>query len=256
MPFRFRFRGKRMKEGSDGKVLQAKDGREQHQHEREQFKAVLQSFGATRIDERLLILDSFLSLEKHLTISELGKLVQERAALDVERDFLIETMKMFCQFGFARELSFETAETLYEHLHLGAHHDHFICIRCGKIQEFVDPDIERLQAIMARDYQFHPLQHKMEIYGLCAACMAKREATLPLHLAANGERVRIVAVGCGREEQKRLADMGLIPGNCIEVINNQTTGPFIVALNETRLAIHADIAGKIMVSHSCRQNEI
>ncbi len=256
MPFRFGFRGNKVKEAGDEKLLPAKDGREQHQREREQFKSVLQTFGATRIKERLLILDIFLSMEEHLAISALEKLVRERSAVDIERDFLVETMKMFCQFGFAQERSFAASETLYEHLHLGTHHDHFICIRCGKIQEFVNPDIERLQTIMARDYQFHPLQHKMEIYGLCASCMAKRAATLPLHLAANGERVRIVSVGCAREEQKRLADMGLIPGSCIEIINNQTTGPFIVALKETRLAIHADIAERIMVSHSCHYDEL
>ncbi len=227
----------------------------QHQREREQFQEVLESFRATRIADRLVVLDIFLAIEEHLTLSELEGLIREKNPELLDREFLKETMEMFCQFGFAQKQTFEAQETLYEHHHLGAHHDHFICTRCGRIQEFVNQELERLQHAIARDFQFHPLQHKMEIYGLCSSCMAQRESSLPLSYAANGERVRIVRILGGREAQSRLADLGLVVGECLEVISNHPSGPFIVASKGTRLAINAGVAQKILVAHSCRHAE-
>lgn len=237
---------------SKGVVPEGLDPQNQHQQEREQFQEVLQSFNASRIEERLEVLDIFLSVEEHLTLTGLKEIVREKKPELLDREFLKETMEMFCQFGFAQKQVFETQEMVYEHHHLGMHHDHFICTRCGKIQEFANSDLERLQHEIAHQFQFHPLQHKMEIYGLCAACMAQREPALSLQYAANGERVRIVTILGGREVQARLADMGLAVGTCLEIVSNHSSGPLIVASKGTRLAINAGLAKKVMVAHACR----
>lgn len=224
---------------------------EQHRIEREQFQAVLESFKATRIKDRLVILDLFLSTEAHITLTELQKMVKARAPHLQDRAFLQETMEMFCQFGFALKRTFETQEALFEHNHLGMHHDHFICTRCGHIQEFHNRELERLQLRIAREFQFHPLQHKMEIYGLCAVCMEQRDTTIPLLYAANGENVQIVQILGGRDVHARLTDMGLAVGTCLKIINNHGSGPCIAAINGMRLAINTGIAQKIIVAHSC-----
>jgi Fur family ferric uptake transcriptional regulator len=231
-------------------------GEERHALEREQFVAVLQSFNATRISDRLAILDIFLSIERHVTLPELEGLIRQQRPEPFERAFVLETMEMFCQFGFAQKITFENQETRYEHHHLGLHHDHFICTRCGQIQEFANDDLERIQRAIAKEFQFHPLQHRMEIYGLCAGCMAMRDDAIPLKMAANGERVRIVQLLGDRAFQARLADMGLTLGTCLEVINNHPTGPTIVAVNTSRLAIDGDIAQHIVVAHACRHDDI
>jgi Fur family ferric uptake transcriptional regulator len=224
----------------------------QHEQEREQFQEVLQSFNASRIEERLVVLDIFLSVEEHLTLGGLEEIIREKNPELLDREFLKETMEMFCQFGFAQKQVFETQDAVYEHHHLGMHHDHFICTRCGKIQEFANQNLEKLQHEIAHQFQFHPLQHKMEIYGLCAACMAQREPALSLQYAANGERVRIVSILGGREVQTRLHDMGLVVGACLEIVSNHSSGPLIVASKGTRLAINAGLAKKILVAHACR----
>lgn len=252
--FKFPFRTEK-KQAGDQACIRELHVHDQHMHERAQFKAVLESFSASRIKERLVVLDIFLSTEEHLTLSSLEEIIRAREPELLDHEFLLETMEMFCNFGFAQKRTFETRETLYEHHHVGAHHDHFICTRCGKIQEFVNPDLERLQMETAAQFQFHPLQHKMEIYGLCSSCMASRESLLPLCYAANGERVRIVQMRGGREVQARLGDMGLAVGTCLEIISNNPSGPSIVAFKDTRLAINSGIAQKIMVAHSCRHAE-
>ncbi len=252
--FGFSFWSAKSKSGQ-GPAQEGLDPQTQHQQEREQFQEVLQSFNTSRIEERLKVLDIFLSVEEHLTLTGLEGIIRAKRPELLDREFLKETMEMFCQFGFAQKQLFETQEAVYEHHHLGMHHDHFICTRCGRIQEFANHDLERLQHEIARQFQFHPLQHKMEIYGLCASCMAQREPALSLQYAANGEQVRIVTILGGREMQARLNDMGLAVGACLEIVSNHSSGPLIVAIKGTRLAINAGLARKIMVAHACRHAE-
>ncbi|MFH1625867.1 MAG: FeoA domain-containing protein, partial [Pseudomonadota bacterium] len=135
----------------------------------------------------------------------------------------------------------------YEHLHLGSHHDHLVCIRCGKILEFYDPEIEALQIELARKKRFHDLQHKMEIYGLCSDCFGKRDPIIPLTTVSPGERVQIEAFNGGGEMARRLTDMGLNLGTEVQVINKGNPGPFLIAVRGARLGIGRGLANKIMV---------
>ncbi|MFO7606373.1 MAG: transcriptional repressor [Desulfurivibrionaceae bacterium] len=227
---------------------------ERHDIERQQFREVLESIEATRIPDRLKILDEFLSVELHITLADMLEFIRAGGNYDYDLEFLRETMEMFCQCGFAQKNEFETQEATYEHHHLGEHHDHFICISCGLIREFRNSRLESLQLEIASGYNFHPLQHKMEIYGLCDDCLAKREKNPPLIQTAVGEKVRVVEVLGSRQFQARMTAMGLNPGALLEVINNNPTGPFIIAVQGTRLALDADMAQSVLVSHACRQN--
>ncbi len=234
------------------KTSQAISEIERHNIERQQFREVLESINATRIPDRLKILDEFLSVELHITLPDMLKFIEAGGITDYPLDFLGETMDMFCQCGFAQKNEFETQEATYEHHHLGDHHDHFICTSCGLIREFRNNRLEGLQMEIAAEFNFHPLQHKMEIYGLCEDCLAKREVNPPLELAAVGEKIRIVEIVGNREMQARMASMGLSPGILLEVINNNPGGPFIVAAHDTRLALDLAMAQSILVTHACR----
>ena len=225
---------------------------EQHNIEHQQFRELLEAINATRIADRLRILDEFLTTELHITLPHLLEFIEAGGIKDYDLDFLRETMEMFCQCGFAQKNEFDAQEPTYEHHHLGDHHDHFICTACGLIKEFHNNRLERLQLEIAAEYGFHPLQHKTEIYGLCDGCLAKREANPPLPLAAIGEKVRIVEILGNRALQARMASMGLSPGTILEVISSNPGGPFIVAAQGTRLALAVEMAESILVTHDCR----
>lgn len=226
----------------------------EHRRDREQFQTVLRSFKATRIPDRLLVLDAFLANEKHVTIYQLAEIISATHPELLDEAFLQETMSMFCQFGFAQRLNFENKETLYEHLHLGEHHDHFICTKCGLIQEFHDDILEERQLEIADNFNFHPLQHKTEIYGLCAKCLSLREPSLPLYMAASGEKVKITDIVGGKGVRRRLAGMGLIVGADLEVISSNQSGQQVVIVNDTRLALGSGVAEKIRVSHASHRS--
>ena len=218
-----------------------------------QFKVIFEREGLDRIDERLAVLEAFLDTENHMTASELTRILREKGVSFLE-DFVAENLKLFSQYGFAQEESFIGQVHRYEHRHLGRHHDHLICVRCGTILEFYNPEIEALQGEVARRMGFYDLQHRMEIYGLCSNCLRTREPTMPLTMATPGERVRIVGFMGGRGAERRLTSMGLNQGAEVEVIKSSGPGPLIVASRETRIALGFGMARKIMVS-TAQNNE-
>jgi Fur family ferric uptake transcriptional regulator len=211
-----------------------------------QFKVIFEQEGLDKIDERLQILEVFLELEDHPTSYELTSVLKDKG-FDFSEDFVSENLKLFTRFGFANEKEFKDQPPRYEHLHLGSHHDHLICIRCGNILEFYNPEIEALQTEVARERGFHNLQHRMEIYGLCSNCFQKREPIMPLTMVSEGETTRIEALNVGRGMVRRLNEMGFNIGTEIQVINKGNPGPFLVTVKGARLGIGRGVANKIMV---------
>lgn len=70
---------------------------------------------------------------------------------------------------------------------------------------------------------------------------------MPLTMAAPGQPVQIVSIAAGLRAARRLAEMGLIPGSEIEIMQNQGCGPLLLAIRDTRLAIERGIAHKLLV---------
>ena len=123
--------------------------------------------------QRLDILDVFLASEKHCTAEALLALTR-KANPSVGCATVYRTVKLLCECGLAREVRFEDGTARYEHLYGHVHHDHLVCSRCGRLVEVVDPEIERLQDRLSRIHGFLPQRHRMEIYGICSACAARR----------------------------------------------------------------------------------
>ena len=217
-----------------------------HQQEKRQFKRLFEKEGINQIQDRMAILEVFLGVEQHISLKDLMNLLAEKG-YDFEPDFIKKTLNLICRYGFASKERFEGRPTLYEHRHLGLHHDHLICTRCQKIVEFKNDQMEHLQVEIAALHGFHVLQHKMEIYGLCADCLKERVRLMPLSYTQEGERGIIEEFMGGSGVQLRLATMGLRNGDEVEVITNRGQGQIVVAVNATRLALGRGVAKKIMV---------
>jgi len=226
-----------------------------HHQEKQQFERLFEDEGIDRIEDRLTILGVFLSIERHISFQELVAALKDNG-YDFEPDFTKKTLNLLCRYGFAVKTKFEGQPTLYEHRHLGFHHDHLICTKCGKIVEFERPQIEELQLEIAALHGFHVLQHKMEIYGLCSDCLKERVRLMPLSFAHEGERGIVEEFMGGAGAQLRLATMGLRKGDEVEVITNRGAGQLVVAVNGTRLALGRGIAKKIMVKPNRRRRDM
>lgn len=217
-----------------------------HRQEKEQFKKLFKQESVNRFDDRLNVLEAFLSSENHVTVGELVSLIEQNG-YTFSPDFVLETLKLMCRFGFARKNRFEDGHIRYEHMHLGQHHDHMICTRCNSIVEFQNDELESLQLKIASGFGFHTLQHKMELYGICAACMKEHDRLMPLTLAKEGERLRVEEFTGGSESRMRLLSMGLRIGDEVQVITNIGKGQMAIAVDFKRFVIGRGLAQKIMV---------
>lgn len=79
--------------------------------------------------------------------------------------------------GLVTRHHFEGGNSIFE-LADGDHHDHILCIRCGKVDEFMDETIERRQREIAQEFGYEITDHSLYIYGVCAECKAKAQAKL------------------------------------------------------------------------------
>ncbi|MFH1350069.1 MAG: transcriptional repressor [Pseudomonadota bacterium] len=215
--------------------------------EKDNFRSLIEEDGIGRIEDRLNIIEIFLGTEEHVTMEELVGLLKKKGD-DYDPEFVRQCMNRWVDLGFAQKKSFEGQPPRYEHHHLGRHHDHLICTKCGKIIEFRNEDMERLQIRIAGGMGFHILQYKMEIYGICSECLAERVSVIPLAMAKPGERIVIKEIWGGREARARLASMGFRTGDLIEVISNNGLSRLIVGRGSMRMAMGRGIAQKIMVS--------
>ncbi len=217
-----------------------------HDQEKEQFKKLFKQEGIDRFENRFRVLEGFLQTEKHVTDTELINLLDSKG-YGLRPDFVRDTLGLMCHFGFARKNSFENGDIRYEHWHLGQHHDHMICTKCKKIIEFSDEELEALQVRVAETNQFHMLQHKMEIYGICSECAKERVQLMPLVKAKAGEKVIIDEITGGSSVRMRLSSMGLREGDAMEVVTNHFTGQLVVAVDYNRYVLGRGMAKKILV---------
>lgn len=217
-----------------------------HQQEKEQFKQLFHQEKLDNFEDRFRILDIFLQIENHVSLEEFIEALKERG-FDFKEDFVKQTLDLMCHYGFAQQNRFNNGLVRYEHRHLGQHHDHMVCIKCGRIFEFEDSDIEALQVRVSGRLGFHMLQHKMELYGLCSQCFPKQTASIPLVMSKQGQRLIIREFTGGTTTRLRLSAMGLRVGDEIEVITNSSKGQVVIAADRTRYALGRGLAEKIQV---------
>jgi len=232
-----------------------------HHQEKEQFKTLFHQENIDRLEDRYEVLEAFLNTEHHVTAGDLfDTLAGQGSHLTLE--FIQETLRLLCHFGFALKNRFENGHVRYEHRHIGHHHDHLVCTKCLSIVEFENQELENLQTQIAARHGFHPLQHKTELYGICPNCQKDRSGLTPLILAKAGERLVIREVGGGSGARMRLMTMGLRVGDVLEVITNISKGQIAVAVDCRRYVIGRGLAQKIFVTpaektgdhHECRES--
>ncbi len=135
----------------------------------------MQREGLRSTEQRRQIVDTFLRSTVHVSIDELLAKVRS-ADPGIGYATVYRTLKLLCASGVATEHHFGDGLSRYEVADRRGHHDHLICVSCGKIIEFEDEQIEERQQQIAARYHFVILDHKHELYGRCERCAAERWA--------------------------------------------------------------------------------
>ncbi len=130
--------------------------------------------GLRSTEQRRVIIEQLFGVTDHVTIDQLLESVR---AVDPRVGYatVYRTMKLLAEGGLVHERKFGDGFTRYELADAHAHHDHLICLDCGKITEFEEPAIEELQDRIALRHGFLVRDHKHELYGTCAECAKKSD---------------------------------------------------------------------------------
>lgn len=121
----------------------------------------------TRPRRRILeILEN--SEKKHLSAEDVYRLLLKGG----ETAGLATVYRVLTQFeaaGLVTRHQFEGGQSVFE-FNDGLHHDHIVCVHCGRIDEFVDEVIEQRQQAIAKEQGYAMTDHSLHIYGVCSAC--------------------------------------------------------------------------------------
>jgi Fur family ferric uptake transcriptional regulator len=140
----------------------------------DRLEAYMNRKGLRSTAQRRIIADTFFEGPAHVSIEDLLAMVR-KSDPRIGYATVYRTLKLFTECGVAAERHFGDGPSRYELSDegTGEHHDHLICLECGKIIEFHNERIERQQEKVAENLGFEILRHKHEIYGNCSDCVAK-----------------------------------------------------------------------------------
>ena len=136
---------------------------------RTRLAAYMDEKGLRSTAQRRLIIEVFFESGEHLSIEDLWAKVRRRDP-KVGYATVYRTLKLLKESGLASERRFGDGLSRYEVALVDEHHDHLICTGCGRIVEFEDDHIERLQVQLAKRHGFLLTRHRHELYGLCPDC--------------------------------------------------------------------------------------
>lgn len=146
----------------------------------------LRECGVRLTAPRRVILEAALRTKGHFTAEELLDRLHAEG-ISASKATLYRTLGLLVEKGLLEPREFERGSLRYEVAAGEDHHDHMICTACGTVHEFVDPEIERLQAEACDRFGFRMLGHSHRIFGLCARCVARGRgaAAAPASLSAS-----------------------------------------------------------------------
>lgn len=126
----------------------------------------LKSTGLKATVPRLKILEIFQKgQQRHMTAEDVFRvLLQERS--DVGLATVYRVLAQFEQADILVRSHFESGKAVYE-LNEGQHHDHLVCLDCGRVEEFFDAEIEKRQHAVAEAKGFAIADHALSLYAHC-----------------------------------------------------------------------------------------
>ena len=115
---------------------------------------------------RLKILEIFQAgKQRHMTAEDVFRVLLEDRS-DIGLATVYRVLAQFEQAGLLNRSNFESGKAVYE-INEGKHHDHLVCLDCGKVEEFYDAEIEERQHAVAKSKGFTISEHSLSMYANC-----------------------------------------------------------------------------------------
>jgi Fur family ferric uptake transcriptional regulator len=139
------------------------------------FERFLKTRALKLTAQRRRIFERVFATHEHFSAERLYGWMKAEEGSGASRATVYRTLALLVEGGFLETLDTGQGELLYEHVLGHRHHDHLVCIDCGRIEEFTDERIEEFQreAALRKGFTLH--YHNLRLFGTCAACTRKRE---------------------------------------------------------------------------------
>lgn len=131
----------------------------------------LKDTGIKPTKHKLAVLSLF-ETNKHLDANQIYNLLRDQNNI-VSLATIYRILSTFEAKHVLVKHNFKDEQFTYELLNPKSHHDHLICLKCNKVIEFVDLNIEKLQNQVAKHNNFDIISHSLNIYGTCIECKSK-----------------------------------------------------------------------------------
>lgn len=142
----------------------------------------LKSTGLKATMPRLKILEIFQSgKQRHMTAEDVFRVLLEERS-DIGLATVYRVLTQFEQAGLLNRSNFESGKAVYE-INEGQHHDHLVCLDCGRVEEFYDAEIEKRQQDVAHAKGFQIADHSLSIYAHCTRGDCPHRPPSPRHHA-------------------------------------------------------------------------
>ncbi|GIX26047.1 MULTISPECIES: ferric iron uptake transcriptional regulator [Caldimonas] len=126
----------------------------------------LKSSGLKATLPRMKILEIFhKGTMRHMTAEDVYKALLAEGS-DIGLATVYRVLMQFEQAGLLSRNHFEAGKAVFE-LNEGKHHDHLVCVVCGRVEEFYDPEIERRQQQIAQERGYELQDHSLALYVVC-----------------------------------------------------------------------------------------
>jgi Fur family ferric uptake transcriptional regulator len=127
----------------------------------------LKSTGLKATLPRLKILEVFQNAkQRHMTAEDVFRVLLEERS-DIGLATVYRVLMQFEQAGLLTRSNFESGKSVFE-LNEGQHHDHLVCLDCGRVEEFFDAEIEKRQQMVAKARGFVLQEHALSLYANCS----------------------------------------------------------------------------------------
>lgn len=143
----------------------------------EVFRTFLRDHNFPVTPQRDAIAETIVFADTHPSVGDLERMLRRRG-IHVGRATIYRTLDLMVRAGVVQEHDFGEGFKRYEARAAQGHHEHLICIDCGKVVEFSSERLERMTSLIAEEYGFRGHHHRLEIYGLCPDCQRRDAVTL------------------------------------------------------------------------------
>ena len=136
------------------------------------LKKALKKEGLRYTHQRQAIWDELSASDEHRDAEEIYLAIYN-SGLRVSRATVYRTIDVLVKNNLVRKLDLGDGRARYENKMDTAHHDHLICVQCGKIEEFMDNVIENRQEVIVENFGYKLIRHIHQLFVICDECRNK-----------------------------------------------------------------------------------